>query len=479
MPRRPLPFAAALTLVLTAASLPGAAHAGEPATQAVAAATSDPTVAGLRSLGQVGLDKLLRQHAGTVDALRSGNLDARDPNVRRLAAMIDAVAGQKDAAFSGLFWHDNLASARDEATRTGRPILSLHLLGKLTDEKSCANSRFFRTVLYPDPEVSTYLRDHFILHWHSVRPVPTLSVDLGDGRKIQRTITGNSVHYVLDAQGRVLDGVPGLVSADAFLASLRESVALHETLTPQAEAAHNTASWSAVTGHWAPAAPVASGKTPERSDRAQTAMALATSKQFVEASSLDAVLLSSPEPVALPPAIAAMQLSFGKGAIEMPAFSAGLLPIASDLEPTTTAAQDTALLSAPSQALMRHQHPHLSDEAFTALLDQFRTNLATDTARNLSDLQPRLRRWLAQAPGPAELQPFNQRVYKELFHTPLDDLWMGLDTPGVYTGLTNGGLVLPADTTPATPQAQPHSNATRPGDEQASPPLTDWFMLGC
>ena len=56
---------------------------------------------------------------------------------------------------------------------------------------------------------------------------------------------------------------------------------------------------------------------------------------------------------------------------------------------------------------------------------------------------------------------------------------MGLDTPGVYTGLTNGGLVLPADTTPATPQAQPHSNATRPGDEQASPPLTDWFMLGC
>ena len=63
MPRRSLPFAAALTLVLTAASLPGAAHAGEPATEAVAAATSDPTVAGLRSLGQVGLDKLLRQHA--------------------------------------------------------------------------------------------------------------------------------------------------------------------------------------------------------------------------------------------------------------------------------------------------------------------------------------------------------------------------------------------------------------------------------
>ena len=31
-----------------------------------------------------------------------------------------------------------------EAQRTNRPILSLRLLGNLTDDFSCANSRFFR-----------------------------------------------------------------------------------------------------------------------------------------------------------------------------------------------------------------------------------------------------------------------------------------------------------------------------------------------
>jgi hypothetical protein len=71
----------------------------------------------------------------------------------------------------------------------GKPILSLRLLGKLTDEFSCANSRFFRTVLYPNDEVSAVLRDRFVLHWRSVRPVPTVTIDFGDGRKLERTLT--------------------------------------------------------------------------------------------------------------------------------------------------------------------------------------------------------------------------------------------------------------------------------------------------
>ena len=92
----------------------------------------------------------------------------------------------------------------------------LRLLGTLDTEFSCANSRFFRTVLYPNAAVGKALREQYILHWQSHRPVPKLTIDFGDGRKIE-AITGNSVHYVLTPDGRVVDVIPGLYGPAAFL----------------------------------------------------------------------------------------------------------------------------------------------------------------------------------------------------------------------------------------------------------------------
>src|SRR4051812_18678014 len=145
---------------------------------------------------------------------------------KRLSAAIDAVAAQKDAAYSGLYWHTDIEQAKAAARASGKPILSLRLLGKLDEEFSCANSRFFRTTLYANEEVSQYLRDHFILHWKSVRPVPRITIDFGDGRKVERTITGNSIHYVLDGDGRVVDALPGLYGPKAFLETLRHAEAV-------------------------------------------------------------------------------------------------------------------------------------------------------------------------------------------------------------------------------------------------------------
>jgi len=123
-----------------------------------------------------------------------------------------------------LYWHTELEAAHGEARRTGRPILSLRLLGRLDEELSCANSRMFRTVLYPDPAVSRLLRESFVLHWSSERPAPVIRIDMGDGRTLTRTITGNSVHYVLDSRGRPVDAIPGLYSAARFRAELEESL---------------------------------------------------------------------------------------------------------------------------------------------------------------------------------------------------------------------------------------------------------------
>jgi hypothetical protein len=130
---------------------------------------------------------------------------------------IDQISGQRGCTVSRLYWHTDLNEAKAAAERTRRPILSLRMLGKLTDEYSCANSRFFRTALYSNAKVSQFLRDNYVLHWQSVRPVPRVTIDFGDGRKLERTLTGNSAHHVLAADGKPLDVLPGLYSPLAFL----------------------------------------------------------------------------------------------------------------------------------------------------------------------------------------------------------------------------------------------------------------------
>jgi len=116
-----------------------------------------------------------------------------------------------------LVWFSDLERALAEARRTRRPVLSLRLLGRFDEELTCANSRFFKRMLYPEPRVHRLLREAFVLHWQSVRPVPIVTIDFGDGRRIKRTLTGNSLHVVLDPRGRPVDALPGLFDPDTFL----------------------------------------------------------------------------------------------------------------------------------------------------------------------------------------------------------------------------------------------------------------------
>jgi len=125
--------------------------------------------------------------------------------------------------FRSLPWFTDLPTAITEARRTARPILSLRLLGNLPDELTCANSRFFKRVLYAEPRIHQLLRHDFVLHWQSVRPVPLVTLDFGNGRRITKTLTGNSAHLVLDPHGRLVDALPGLFDPDTFIALLAQA----------------------------------------------------------------------------------------------------------------------------------------------------------------------------------------------------------------------------------------------------------------
>lgn len=196
--------------------------ARHPASKAVSENTNESAaaIAELRALGPSGLQTLLQANSEEISQHVANPTLKPTSEWLRITAALDSVSQQKDSYLSGLYWYTDLNEARKAATASGKPIPSLRLLGKLTDELSCANSRFFRTVLYSNASVSASLRDRFVLHWESVRPVPLITIDFGDGRKLQRTITGNSIHYILDSDGRTIDALPGLYGPSAFLNGL-------------------------------------------------------------------------------------------------------------------------------------------------------------------------------------------------------------------------------------------------------------------
>ena len=101
-----------------------------------------------------------RQHA------QSGGKAALSVTIQKIEDGVSVALGQH--AWLG-------AAASLGQTALGALANPWSLLGRLDEELSCANSRFFRTVLYANAEISAHLREHFVLHWQSVRPVPRIS----------------------------------------------------------------------------------------------------------------------------------------------------------------------------------------------------------------------------------------------------------------------------------------------------------------
>ena len=95
---------------------------------------SAASVAELRALGPAGLDALFQTYANEINEQVSHPLLAATPEWRRLSAALDAVSQQKDSYLSGLYWYTDLGQAKAAARATGKPILSLRLLGKLSEE---------------------------------------------------------------------------------------------------------------------------------------------------------------------------------------------------------------------------------------------------------------------------------------------------------------------------------------------------------
>lgn len=344
------------------------------------------------------LETMLRERQRLIEA---GQLEGEARE--KYDAMIEAHAGAKDAVFSGLYWYRDLDEAKATAQRTGKPILSLRLLGGLDCEFSCANSRFFRTVLYANTELSAWLKENVVLHWKSVRPVPVITVDFGDGRVLKRTVTGNSIHYVLTPDGRVLDALPGLYGPRRFKQQLELALA---------------------------ALGESEGATPRAGLVAEHARGRLAA---IERERLRAELRAQPRGrTGHPSAAEAAPVAMGKSMVEAPLVRA---TTGEDPAALGSLSLGPVKLDAGSLALMRTK---LSPEraegaAFVAIVARFEDVIAKDMAHNELNLRPRILRKLV-AGGAVDVEALNAWVYAELFKTPHDDPWLGLDS-GAYAAL--------------------------------------------
>ncbi|HET9768130.1 MAG TPA: hypothetical protein VFS60_14850 [Thermoanaerobaculia bacterium] len=372
----------------------------------------------LRAAGPAGLSALV--DAGVAEAGRAAAGDRRSINLDSLyARSLDLVCAQADCASSRLYWYTDFAAARAEAERSGKPIVLLRLLGRLDEQLSCANSRYFRLILYSDPAISGWLRDNVVLYWTSERPVPQVSVDFGDGRRLVGTVTGNSIHYMLDSHGRLVDAMPGLHTPQRFLAWLQDA--------------------GAMAGQWEPlddkAFAARSRSEHERLDRKVLDELVAELVQsgWSKRAAREAWLAEPvPEEEAMPPtADEAARLALSKSVAESPLLAAvGRRPLApEDSNAVSTLALTRrwgAYLSPKTRALVEAQAPAAAREDLKAALLRLEVRLAKDGLRNEAFLHRAIHQEMARASGLWTWQNLNTWVYSELFLTPAYDPWLGL-----------------------------------------------------
>jgi hypothetical protein len=374
---------------------------------------------------------------------------------------IDRTAGQRDASVSRLFWYTDLESAKAAARKSGRPILSLRLLGRLDEELSCANSRLFRLTLYANAHVSAFLRDNYVLYWSSERPVPEVTIDFGDGRALKRTLTGNSVHYVLDAEGRVIDALPGLYGPAGFERGLRESLEMARRSSGLSDEDSAT-------------------EVAKYHGRAARALTKSWTKQLWRVygkdygAELTDVSLPSPVKTSWPhplygsiPATVVNELTMSKADLEAPSLSLFqpevMVSSAWGDWSKIAAGLPKEQLDDASVVLIRAKHPRdwstrgateLDDAQLTKQLSQFESRLTEEELRNEFVFHGAVHRQLSKA-SRVDRTSLNEFVYSRLFMTPKGDAWLGLTSTTALTGIDDDGLVASAPAAPKTEAAAP------------------------
>lgn len=82
--------------------------------------------------------------------------------------------------------------------------------------------------MFSNQQVSDFINATFEPAWESVRPVPRVSIDFGNGKVVRRTLHGNVVTWVCNSDGQVLDALPGVYEPVMYSRRLQDLAKLFE-----------------------------------------------------------------------------------------------------------------------------------------------------------------------------------------------------------------------------------------------------------
>jgi CHAT domain-containing protein len=261
-----------------------------------------------------------------------------------------------------------------------------------------------------------------------VRPVPTVTIDFGDGRKLERTLTGNSIHYILDSQARTIDALPGLYGPKAFLHGLLSAETLFKSLAGKNDQQRNfmlslyySQQHNKIAAAWTIDTQKIGGKAPE-------------GFRVVEGNNGEALLIS---PMAMTKAVTEANIL---RAMTSATEELGKITDETGWRKIAQLHSSDAVLDDRSISLIKHQNPNLTERELAQLVQKFQDSIALDTVRNEYLMHSKLYTWIVKDPVRDDVEKLNEQVYAKLFLTPNSDPWLGLFSADVYTALDNGGV---------------------------------------
>lgn len=232
-----------------------------------------------------------------------------------------------------------------------------------------------------DEKIVTFLNEQVVPVWESVRPVPKVTIDFGDGKKITRTLAGNTVIYFCSTNGTVVDAFPGVYTPADFLPEAIEAINAVQDFEKEGMSAFTKYHEARV------------------KERASDELRRITmSKAFVESPLLKAM---------------------GRGVESITPFETD--SALNNLDPYL---EDISKKAATAVELRKEY----AKEPYDKLTPEQRGNLIVqlDSTQNIRVVRPATHLFLLKLGKPKSSAALRDIVYKTILHIPLDDPYLGL-----------------------------------------------------
>jgi hypothetical protein len=273
-------------------------------------------------------------------------------------------------------------------------------------------------VLLSDPDVIRFLNENFIPCWQMVRRVPQITIEFGNGRKLKRTLGGNTVIEICRPNGQVVDAFPGLYTPEDLLNEAGQTLELLRRLGPaqkDSAVAEQVVAW-----HQARLTALPAARVP-----------ISIEKALVE-SPLLRVLRTKP---GTPPPTDLLARELGRAPAviaEGEAPQAALARITRQIEDVSKQLSTVEQLRERFLALPEDRRP--TPEQLGEMV------LRLDSRTNVNWMRPAIHLLFAGYSGLPQSTACRDTIFKQLLHIPVDDPYLGLaeavvpGTPGGQIG---------------------------------------------